>query len=72
MSNMGYCRFENTLTDLEQCFEALIIGNIESETEKEKAKRMLEKMVYFLYEQDIIENYPDDFGERIRKFIDKL
>lgn len=46
MSNMGYCRFQNTLPDLRDCFEALndISGNIEtlsSEEETRSAKRLI-------------------------------
>ena len=31
--NMGYCRFENTLTDLEDCFDHLEDDLSESEAE---------------------------------------
>lgn len=33
MSNMGYCRFENTLADLEDCDEHLLDELSESESE---------------------------------------
>ena len=45
MSNMSYCRFENTLPDLADCADALenIGGDISqlSETEQKKAKRLI-------------------------------
>lgn len=40
MSNMSYCRFENTLADLEDCLQALADGVDVSETEKRAADRM--------------------------------
>lgn len=49
MSNMSYCRFENTFEDLEDCYDALINeGGIEgleeesSEYEKPYIKRLIE------------------------------
>ncbi len=33
MSNMGYCRFENTLTDLEDCQEHLSDTDLSDEEE---------------------------------------
>lgn len=46
MSNMSYCRFENTVQDMRDCEEALnaISGNIEqldSESEQKYAKRFI-------------------------------
>ena len=43
MSNMSYVRFENTLRDLEDCFEALNeLGlNALSESEQRHAKRLI-------------------------------
>ena len=44
MSNMSYCRFSNTLADLEDCYEALV-RNAEEGTQlpqdEEKAKNKL-------------------------------
>jgi hypothetical protein len=37
MSNMSYCRFSNTLADLQDCYEALREGKKLSQ-EEEKAK----------------------------------
>jgi hypothetical protein len=44
MSNMGYCRFENTLADLQDCAEALdeIDGDLSDLSDREqKAARAL-------------------------------
>ena len=45
MSNMSYCRFENTLSDLNDCADALddIDGDLSnlSDTEREAAERLI-------------------------------
>ena len=41
MSNMGYCRFRNTLTDLHDCYDNL--GETESE-EEAQAEALLIKL----------------------------
>ena len=53
MANMGYCRFENTLGDLRDCYEAMEDMDL-SETE-EKAKKRLMKLC-----QKIVADYCDD------------
>lgn len=42
MANMSYCRFHNTYNDLQDCNEALVNGDISSESEKKKAKALIE------------------------------
>lgn len=39
MSNMSYCRFENTLSDLQDCFDAMENGQI-ADSEEEFEARM--------------------------------
>lgn len=39
MSNMSYCRFGNTLRDLEDCADALDQGEVEDMSESEKGAR---------------------------------
>ena len=41
MSNMGYCKFENTLRDLKDC-EDTIGDKSESESEEKARKRLIE------------------------------
>ena len=41
MSNMGYCRFENTLHDLQDC-QAHIEDSLNSESEISARKRLIE------------------------------
>jgi hypothetical protein len=42
MPNMTYCRFQNTLNDLEDCLEALEENEELSEEEEEAKKRLIE------------------------------
>lgn len=41
MTNMSYCRFENTYRDLADCEEAMMSGEVLSETEKEHRKKLI-------------------------------
>lgn len=54
MSNMSYCRFENTFPDLKDCLDALKEGEKLSESEKKYAKKMLKEMADFLIETEIV------------------
>ena len=64
MANMSYCRFHNTLSDLNDCESALNAfinddeNTIESKEERHKAKKLIELCQY------IAENYsPEDIDE---------
>jgi hypothetical protein len=48
MSNMSYCRFENTYSDLEECLEALQNDGLENLSESELlfAKQLIETCDY--------------------------
>ena len=51
MSNMSYCRFENTLPDMQDCVGALeSISDISelSDTERRAAKEMMETATYMV------------------------
>jgi len=48
MSNMSYCRFENTLGDLRDCREAIEEGNDLSKQEAKFAKKMVQECKDFL------------------------
>ena len=52
MPNMSYCRFQNTLSDLWECFEALNEENLEdlSTEERRSAQEMLLLCEQFLEE----------------------
>ena len=65
MANMSYCRFHNTLIDLEDYNEALIdfLDNdrnvIESDEERRKAKQLIQLC------HDIADNYePEDIDRK--------
>jgi len=59
MSNMSYCRFHNTVADMEDCVEALEETGIESlsESEIEKAKHLYELA------QQYIEIYETEYSK---------
>ena len=52
MSNMSYCRFNNTAIDLEDCLDSLHEG-VESQEEARKRKRLLQLCRDFI---DAVEN----------------
>ena len=60
MANMSYCRFENTLSDLSDCKEALDNGEELSSREAEKAKALL-ALCREIAEYD--DNYVDSLKE---------
>jgi hypothetical protein len=53
MSNMSYCRFENTLADLRDCYENWD-SKLENESEVKARARMLKLC------KDIVDDYGDD------------
>jgi len=57
MPNMSYCRFENTLGDINDCLNALEERNIFSDSERRRASKMLNTICRFLEAEGIIENY---------------
>ena len=60
MANMSYCRFHNTVLDLEDCKEALENGDISSLKEKNSAKGLIELC------REIADNFDDDYVDSIR------
>lgn len=70
MSNMSYCRFENTYKDLAECFNALEGREGLSKSEVRKARQMLIMMVEFLDQECIIEPQEmTDVKERIEHIL---
>lgn len=57
MSNMSYCRFENTLSDVQECLEALENREIHSNEEKENAKDLLTEVLRFCQQERIIDRF---------------
>lgn len=63
--NMSYCRFHNTLLDLQQCYNALYDRDIQSEDEARYAERLISLC------KDIVDNYiPEDAFEIYHENID--
>lgn len=60
MANMSYCRFENTLGDLEDCLIALRNEDELSDFEARAAKKMFRRMLDFCVENEIIDGYDED------------
>jgi len=54
MANMSYCRFENTLIDLQDCLDALNDRNISNDRERRKAGTLLKTMAEFLVSEGLI------------------
>ena len=42
MSNMSYCRFQNTLHDLEDCYENMELHKQSNKEEKEAKEKLIE------------------------------
>lgn len=57
MSNMSYCRFTNTRSDLQACLDAIRQDGRLSDYEAKAGKWMFEEFLDFCLEQDIIEGY---------------
>lgn len=71
MANMSYCRFHNTLSDLNDCESALNAfinddeNTIESEEERNKAKKLIELCQYIAenYSAEDIDEYAKHYDE---------
>lgn len=63
MSNMSYCRFENTLQDLRDCYESLDNESIESYFKKyggSERKSFLDMLVLM---RDFVNDFEDELEE---------
>jgi len=65
MSNMNYCRFENTASDLGDCLNALEKGEVISEREKEIGIQMFMDFLNFCEDNNIIEGVDVDAVESL-------
>lgn len=71
MANMSYCRFHNTLSDLNDCESALNTfinddeNTIESKEERSKAKKLIELCQYIAdnYSAEDIDEYAKHYDE---------
>ena len=71
MANMSYCRFENTLGDLNDCVEALNNNNVSSDREKIKAKGLLKLMAEFVTEEGLVNEEGEVDYDAIEEFINE-
>lgn len=65
MSNMSYCRFNNTDLDLDDCLEAIENQAIESKSEASTAKSMFKKFLDFCESEGIIDEYNEEVIEEL-------
>ena len=67
MSNMSYCRFENTANDLEDCIEA-----IENEEINDLGVFEVQGLERLLYQAKVILRYREEIEEGIEQSKNKL
>ena len=77
MSNMSYCRFNNTKIDMDDCIEAMqnhiYYGETISHSERESARRMFKSIAWFLCDEEVIlEDELEEIKERIDQMIDRI
>lgn len=58
MSNLAYCRFENTSADLEECLQALYDNEHKREDFSDGEKRALKRLIACC--KDIIDNFENE------------
>ena len=68
MANMGYCRFSNTLKDLNDWLDAIDNRDIKSIEERDCAKTMIKSFLEFLENEEIIDGFDT---EQIDSLIDE-
>ena len=65
MSNMSYCRFTNTRSDLQVCLDAILQDDRLSDFEARAGRWMFEEFLDFCREQDIIDAYDKEAVETL-------
>jgi hypothetical protein len=64
MANMSYCRFENTLRDLRDCYDNMYSSDL-SKSEFDARKRMIELCITIaigcedLLDEEFVDEYPE-------------
>ena len=71
MANMSYCRFRNTMMDLDDCLEALEYREELSKDEFDACKRMFKKFIGFCLDEGIVEQ-DGEIDDRMGEFFDSL
>jgi hypothetical protein len=65
MSNMSYCRFENTSQDLTDCYENIFDDLTDNAYEKRSREKLIYTAVHLLREIGLNDLYDDSELERI-------
>lgn len=65
MSNMSYCRFTNTRTDLNDCLDSLRHDERMSEMEVREGRNMFEEFLTFCQVYGIIDDYDGQLVMRL-------
>jgi len=65
MANMSYCRFQNTRLDMEDCLDALRSEKHLSSDEAHAGRWMLDDILSYCRENNIIESYDGELLEII-------
>lgn len=69
MSNMSYCRFANTRTDLNDCLDSIRRDERLSEMEMRDGRKMFEEFLTFCRDYDIIDDYD---GQQVNDLFQSL
>lgn len=69
MSNMSYCRFQNTLADVYDCMNAIEEGETLSEQEADSAKKLFKTVLEVALDNRIISEWSE---ENIDTMIDEI
>lgn len=69
MSNMSYCRFQNTYGDLMECLDALEQQKPLSNEECRAAMRLFQSFLAFCQEEEIIEGFDRN---RLQEYLGEL
>ncbi len=69
MSNMSYCRFQNTYGDMVECLDALTQEHDLSSEEYFAAVSLFQKFLCFCRDVDIIEDYDH---KRVAEYLGEL
>lgn len=56
MANMGYCRFQNTRSDMEDCLDALREGKRLSSDEARAGRWMIDEILSYCQDSGIIDS----------------
>lgn len=72
MSNMSYCRMQNTYPDLQDCFQAIEDRKTLSREESMSFRLMVESMIEFLQNKNLIDEYGELNASQLDDLIDEL